>query len=180
MAKSHLNHAASVIPQVQSYGFPHGASSASTAAYFTELNENNAQNSLNKIHGGSSGARMNVPQASTHGVTAVGPVNGNANATKGALTLTQSVANGEYDLQVGKNPPQSGGGCGCMNKQKGGGCGCNHKKCGCTKKNCLCMKHGCRKSKKKRTRKSRKSRRLRKKTKVKKHKPKGRKTRRHK
>ena len=105
--QSSLSKAATAIPPVQSFGFPHGAGSAAEAAYKSQQVANAEQTKLNNMHSG--GKRLVVPQAPTHGVKSVGPNGANENATHGAKTLTQSVADGEFDLEVGKSPSQTGG-----------------------------------------------------------------------
>ncbi len=103
----------SVVPNVQTYGFVEGASSPQESAMMTQKQNAAAQNDLNNQHGGYTytrkkytkrrgGSRIIVPQASTNGMVAAGPNDGNSAATTAAGHLTQSNANAEYDDQVGQ------------------------------------------------------------------------------
>ena len=95
------------LPSVQQFGFPHGANSAAQGALRTQLAQNNEQTALINQHSGGSKntplhpERIVVPQAPTNGMRNVGPVSGNSNATHAAGTLTQSLANAQYDKMVG-------------------------------------------------------------------------------
>ena len=95
------------LPSVQQFGFPHGANSAAQGALREQLAQNNEQMTLIKQHSGGSKntplhpERIVVPQAPTNGMRNVGPVSGNSNATHAAGTLTQSLANAQYDKMVG-------------------------------------------------------------------------------
>jgi hypothetical protein len=95
------------LPSVQQFGYPHGANSAAQGALRTQLAQNNEQMALINQHSGGSKntplhpERIVVPQAPTNGMGNVGPVSGNSNATHAAGTLTQSLANAQYDKMVG-------------------------------------------------------------------------------
>ena len=88
------------------------SNSAAQAALRNQIAQNNSQTALiNKHGGGSKSAPLNhsrivVPQAPEHGMPKISPVGGNSNATNAAGTLTQSVANSQYDNMVGKAPKQ--------------------------------------------------------------------------
>lgn len=103
------------IPPVEQYGFSNDANSAAQAAYRNQISQNKQHTDLIKRYsGGSKNAQLQpkeivVPQAPEHGMPKIGPVCGNSNATAGAKTLTQSVANSQYDNLVGQNPPKTGG-----------------------------------------------------------------------
>ena len=96
------------LPSVQQFGFPHGANSAAQGALRTQLAQNNEQTALINQHSGGSKntplhpERIVVPQAPTNGMRNVGPVSGNSNATHAAGTLTESIANAQFDDMVGK------------------------------------------------------------------------------
>ena len=110
----------SVIPNVQTYGYAEGASNPMESAMITQRQNASDQNELNNQHGGKTkrrfkrkskrkskkkkkgGSRIIVPQASTNGVVAAGPTDGNSAAVTAAEHATQSNANAEYDDQVGK------------------------------------------------------------------------------
>ena len=96
------------IPSVKQFGFPHSANSPAQGALREQLAQNNEQMALINQHSGGSKntplhpERIVVPQAPTNGMRNVGPVSGNSNATHAAGTLTQSLANAQYDKMVGK------------------------------------------------------------------------------
>jgi hypothetical protein len=104
----------SSLPAVQQYGFSNGANSAAQAALREQMAQNNEQTNLINKHGGGSKSgplnhsRIVVPQAPEHGMPKISPVGGNSNATNAAGTLTQSVANSQYDNMVGKAPKTGG------------------------------------------------------------------------
>ena len=120
-----------VLPPVETYG---GVGNPYETSLKHRMDSVNAQNELNKIHGGSlripmserrrkrvhwGGARIQpaeitVPQAPTFGMPQHGPNNGNILATNASKTLLAGVSNAQYDSDV-KVPPipsqssQSGG-----------------------------------------------------------------------
>lgn len=96
---------------VQQYGFQNGANSAANSAFLSHIASNHKQQSLNDQHGGGVKSQLQpeivVPQAPTHGMSKISPVGGNSNATNAAGTLTQSLANSQYDNMVGKGGGKS-------------------------------------------------------------------------
>ena len=120
-----------VLPPVETYG---GVGNPYETSLKHRMDSVNAQNELNKIHGGSlrvpirerrrkrvhwGGARIQpaeitVPQAPTFGMPQHGPNNGNTLATNASKTLLAGVSNAQYDSDVKVPPlpsqsPQSGG-----------------------------------------------------------------------
>lgn len=121
-----------VLPPVETYG---GVGNPYETSLKDRMDSVNAQNELNKIHGGSlrvpirerrrkrvhwGGARIQpaeitVPQAPTFGMPQHGPNNGNTLATNASKTLLAGVSNAQYDSDVKVPPipsqssPQSGG-----------------------------------------------------------------------
>ena len=121
-----------VLPPVETYG---GVGNPYETSLKHRMDSVNAQNELNKIHGGSlripmserrrkrvhwGGARIQpaeitVPQAPTFGMPQHGPNNGNTLATNASKTLLAGVSNAQYDSDVKVHPipsqssPQSGG-----------------------------------------------------------------------
>ena len=100
------------LPPVQQYGFAHGANSAAHSAFLSQIASNSKQTSLIDQHGGGVKSQLHpeiivVPQAPTNGMPKISPVGGNSNATNAAGTLTQSLANSQYDNMVGKGGGKS-------------------------------------------------------------------------
>ena len=99
------------LPPVQQYGFQNGANSAANSAFLSQIASNNEQMFLIDQHGGGVKSQLQpeivVPQAPTHGMPKISPVGGNSNATNAAGTLTQSLANSQYDNMVGKGGGKS-------------------------------------------------------------------------
>ena len=123
-----------VLPPVETYG---GVGNPYETSLKHRMDSVNAQNELNKIHGGSlrvpndgslrvpirekrrkrvhwggatiQPAEITVPQAPTFGMPQHGPNNGNTLATNASKTLLAGVSNAQYDsdVKVPPIPPQS-------------------------------------------------------------------------